>query len=271
MNWLQDIKVVIFDLDGTMYQHETFHQSYLKYVVEGTKWENSYAHLLAGMEKIFTNQSLFKMGHYYLNEMESFETIEDVLAFTGADTIEASSSNYIYGGDAWSIMNIFTNRLQVTEEQRRIAFNKVRKEMLVGQEPIILSKKLVEVISSLDMLKRKVLMTNTHTESGHEFIQTLQISTLFDEIYLDSKKPLGIQEVIKSLLIREDLQPHEILSIGDHPWNDLLPAKKLGCRTLLISPYELVGKTQWDLAVSSSDEMADVLEKISGTSLVEIK
>ncbi|MBP3950193.1 HAD family hydrolase [Bacillus suaedae] len=263
MNWLPDIKAIIFDLDGTMYQHKTFHRSFLKYLIEDTKWEESYDHLLLGMEKVFTNEALFKMGHYYLKDEQHCDTLETVLSFHGIEQVEAHAADFIYGGDAWSILNIFANRLQIPEEQRFKAFNQIRQEMLVGQDPVILSDKLKAAIASLDGIKRKVLMTNTHTESGHEFIEHLQITSLFDEIYLDSKKPLGIQEVIKSLLVREGLHPHEILSIGDHPWNDLLPAKKLGCRTLLISPYELVGKSEWDATVSSSEEMAVVLGEIS--------
>ncbi|XQY92160.1 HAD family hydrolase [Metabacillus sp. HB246100] len=270
MNWLQDIKAIIFDLDGTMYQHETFHKSYLRYVVEGTKWEEDYDFLLDGMENMLTNQADFKMGHYYLHESKIVRTKEDVLAFLGvADLPLGDSRQYIYGGDVWSIMNILTNRMDIPEAKRRLAFNKVRGEMVVGADGIMMSERLLKAISRLDFLKRRVLMTNTHSQSGHEFIQALNISSLFDEIYLDSKKPVGIKEVIKSLLVREDLKPHEILSIGDHPWNDLLPAKKLGCRTILISPYDLVGKENWDFAVSTSDEMAEVLEKRVQPTLVK--
>ncbi|KIL43077.1 HAD family hydrolase [Jeotgalibacillus campisalis] len=258
----EEVKVIIFDLDGTMYQQETFHRLYLAYALEGSMWEKEYDRLLLGMEEIFSNQALFKMGHYYTNVDQEYETVEEVLDFTGSETLSDEES-FIYGGDAWSLLNILTARLGIDENKRRSAFIRVRKQMLGGEESIISSQTLTAAIKNLEYIKRKVLMTNTHAQSGHEFIEYLNITSLFDEIYLDAKKPDGMQEVIKSLLIREKVQPHEILSIGDHPWNDLLPAKKLGCKTLLVTPFQLADPSQWDGVVTSSDELAVVLMELT--------
>ncbi|SID15530.1 Uncharacterised protein [Mycobacteroides abscessus subsp. abscessus] len=71
-------------------------------------------------------------------------------------------------------------------------------------------------------------------------------------------KPEGIRGVMKRLG-EEGYQPHEILSVGDNPFNDLYPVKQLGGRTCLISRYEHAGSEEWDHSVKTIEELAGFL------------
>lgn len=264
MEWMKDIKAVIFDLDGTLYQDLAFHDRYLRYMIEETFWEKDYDLILDSIEEVFAGNHSFKMGEYYLNEeTTACKTVEELITFSGIEKVkENDDQNYLYGGDAWSILGIYSVRMSIPPDKRYEAFAKVRKEMLEAPFQIEKHIGLFELIGSLDSMKRKVLMTNSFTQSGQEFTGFLGVINLFDEIHYDAKKPVGIREVIRAIQTREGLQASEILSVGDHAWNDLLPAKEAGCHTVFVNPYNCLGSESWDLTVKNLDELAEVLKPL---------
>ncbi|MDQ0415779.1 FMN phosphatase YigB (HAD superfamily) [Mesobacillus stamsii] len=262
MEWMKDIKAVIWDLDGTMYQELTFYRRYLRYLVEESKWEPHYETIVDTVENIFSGHHSFRVGSYYCIPPEKINTIDELIEFSGTTDTTQLSVGYLYGGDAWSVMNIISSRLNISPDKRKESFNRVREEML--QEPYAIEKKstLFNEIEKLNVYK-KVLMTNTYTQSAQAFVDYLGVSKLFDEIHYDSKKPIGIAEVIRSIQIREGLETSEILSIGDHAYNDLLPAKIAGCRTIHISPYPSEDSSNWDRTVKTIDELTDLLKSFN--------
>jgi FMN phosphatase YigB (HAD superfamily) len=87
------------------------------------------------------------------------------------------------------------------------------------------------------------------------------IGHLFGDVAYGANKPAGLQSYIASLLAQGYL-PHEILSIGDNPWNDLHPVKKLGGRTCFISPYPSSDPEVWDLRLHRLEELAQLMRAL---------
>jgi FMN phosphatase YigB (HAD superfamily) len=89
----------------------------------------------------------------------------------------------------------------------------------------------------------------------------MQIRHLFEEVYCGAEKPLGIRSYLAALL-EQGYEAHEILSVGDNPWNDLHPVKRLGGRTCFISPYPSSDEDAWDLRLTGLDELEQLMRSI---------
>ncbi|WHT49002.1 hypothetical protein QNH10_04755 [Sporosarcina thermotolerans] len=159
------------------------------------------------------------------------------------------------------IANLYAEKYGITRERRAEAFEKVRYEMIDDPFKIRRHTPLFESIAALGT-KKKIFMTNTPGDTGPAFVTYLNIGSMFDDYVFDAKKPLGMETIVKGLL-KEGFAPNEILSIGDNPYNDLAPVRKLGGRTCLISPYTHFGKHEWDYTVKTVEELADFLHQSS--------
>ncbi len=64
-NWLSEIKVIIFDMDGTLYQEDTYLERYIRYLLEGTEHEGETEAAIRAGRAILTGEHPFQFGHFY--------------------------------------------------------------------------------------------------------------------------------------------------------------------------------------------------------------
>ncbi|MGG3624940.1 HAD family hydrolase [Bacillus gobiensis] len=265
MDWLKDIKAVIFDLDGTLYQDYTFLGRYIKHLFEGTLSEAEIEIKVKEAYAILEGHHPVRLGYFYNRENEKVYAHKD-LRLTKAfhwngieeENLIASDECLFYIGDPWGIAKLYIDRYGLDEQTARNAFERVRQEMLCKPNEIYRHHPLFDIISKLNV-EKKLFLTNTPEPSGPEFVKHLQIGELFDTYVYDACKPDGINESLEQLL-KDGYLAHEILSIGDNPWNDLYPVKKRGGRTCLISKYVHADPTIWDVTVETIEELADFLQ-----------
>lgn len=271
--WLSEIKVIIFDMDGTLYQEDTFMDRYIRYLLEGTEWEVETDAAVAEARKILTGQHPVKFGHFY-HKQDDLVLVQEAGKFVQAFTWEGRVMEgqvfaerygqlslgdpcHQYIGDPWGIVGVIGLKYDIPEDKRIAAFDRVRQEMLFEPYQFDCHSELFQAIQQLDGVK-KVLMTNSSVESGIQFLQYMQILHHFDEIYCDAGKPIGMRRYLESLM-EGGYHPREILSVGDNPWNDLYPVKQRGGRTCFISPYPSVDDQSWDLRLRFLDELAALM------------
>lgn len=152
----------------------------------------------------------------------------------------------------------FTVKYGIDEAKRQEAFQQVRKEMLQGSSSFERHTGLYEAIRQLSVVQSKLLLTNSPENTGREFIAALGASVLFSDIIYGAGKPVGMEQFMSELMKREGLRPEQILSIGDHAWNDLYPVRKLGGRTAWISAYPSSDPSPWDVRLTTLDELASL-------------
>lgn len=253
MDWMKNIKVIISDLDGTLYQDYTFLGRYINYLLDGIIDEQEIQGLINESYEILTGKHPIKLGHYYNRQNNRVYTLEELQLMGGID------ETHLYLGDPWCIAALYTERYNIGEGTRIYAFERVRKEMINEPYKFPIHNPLFERIGALK-LERKIFMTNTAGQSGPEFVKHLAIGQLFDEFIYDAKKPFGIQLVLNRLF-SEGYHPFEILSIGDNPFNDLVPVKQAGGKTCLISQYPHEDAIDWDVSVKTIEELAAFLHE----------
>ncbi|NHN29025.1 HAD family hydrolase [Paenibacillus agricola] len=274
MDWMEDIEVVLFDLDGTLYQDKTFYKRYLELLFGQGEHGGRLNEFLADMDALLEGRHTSGIGDWYHPGSDTWTRGTDPASvyrdWLGEEKVVSPHSQpveiaSIYAGDAWSLCGIFAAKYGVKAEQRQQAFQQVRKEMLQGASSFERHHGLYEAIGNLNRLRKRILLTNSPEPSGREFITALACMELFDDIVYGAEKPVGMEHYMSALLANEGLRPEQILSIGDHAWNDLYPVRKLGGRTVWVSPYPSSEPQQWDVRLSTLDELAALLVDLQNT------
>ncbi|WP_308638283.1 HAD family hydrolase [Paenibacillus silvisoli] len=269
-NWLSALKVIIFDMDGTLYQEDSFMDRYIRYMLEATDREHETEAAVALGRAILTGEHPVQFGHFYSMQDDALlvrkgDGFAQGLSWDGGILAGPDAGepvpDLIHIGDPWCIAAVIGHKYKLSGQKIRQAFERVREEMVQEPYRFEFRSELVEAIAELDAVEKKIVMTNTYLASGMEFLHYMQIHDSFDAIYCDAEKPRGIQRLVTELL-QEGYQPHEILSIGDNPWNDLHPVKQLGGRTCFISPYGSADPENWDLRLTTLDELQKLMQDI---------
>lgn len=282
--WLKQLHTIIFDLDGTLYQDHTFTTRYLAHLIRNTEFEEQAEKIHQLAEQIFDGRHPLRLDDWYdaerdwIVEHDGERAVRardwagrpvDWAASGAAETYtdaglwakEAGARKLLYAGDAWSVVGILAARLKVPEPHRQAAFLRVREEMISPPHAIRKHERLHALLRRLPC--RAMLLTNTPGESAGAFATYLGLDGVFVYTGYGSGKPDGMAALIKRITQDEGLPASGILSIGDHAWNDLLPAKRSGCRTIAIAPYTSPDVAHpWDDRVTTLDELADVLEQL---------
>ncbi|MEW9672368.1 HAD family hydrolase [Ammoniphilus sp. 3BR4] len=275
---MREIEVIIFDLDGTLYQDHDFYKRYLGHLLRESEKEEELDNVIAEAKRILQHAHPFKLGHLYHHRHEiAFHVVKDNIqsaqTWDGqeadlkklihlANTDPNFWNDCLYAGDAWGVVAILSRRLNLSDGRLREAFEKVRKDMISSENGIMRDDQLMMAINELTRVQRKILITNTDHYNGVECVSYLGIDALFDQVFYDGKKPHGIASRMKSILEETGLQPNQVLSIGDNPWNDLYPVKKLGGRTVWISPYESMEQEAWDSRLRTINELTGLLREL---------
>lgn len=274
-NWLSEIKVIIFDMDGTLYQEDTFLERFICYLLEGTEHEGETERAVEAGRAILMGEHAIKMGHFY-HKVDDLCLVRHEDGFVQGFTWEGASidqrasaygdissqvEHLIHIGDAWCIAFVIGHKYKLSEKKSWSAFERIREEMVLSPYQFAFKNELFQAIKELTAVEKKILMTNTYLESGIQFLEYMGIHELFEETHCGAQKPFGLNRYFNSLL-EQGYKAHEILSIGDNPWNDLHPVKRMGGKTCFISPYSSSDHEPWDLRLTTLDELELLMREI---------
>lgn len=264
MNWFKDIKVILFDLDGTLYQDYTFLGRYIRHLLEGRLPDSEIEQKVEEAYSILEGNHPVKFGYFYnraTNKVYAHQDLKLTKAYLWDgkedEDINEDSDQLFYIGDPWGIAYLYINQYGLEGQTSRQAFEKVRQEMLCEPNKIYRHHLLFDSIADLNV-EKKIFLTNTPGPTGPGFVKHLKIEDVFDDYVYDAGKPDGIEDYVNQL-IDEGYQAEEILSIGDNPWNDLYPVKKSGGKTCVISKFAHSDSTVWDMSVKTIEELAEFL------------
>ncbi len=117
-----------------------------------------------------------------------------------------------------------------------------------------------DVMSNLEKLSKKyklVLLSSTGTEYSDKFIESLGIRKFFYKIILSCNVGLAKPNLdfFKLVLEETNVKPSEICLIGDSYSNDIIPAEKIGFKTILIDRNGRYQKEINHTVISSLDEL----------------
>lgn len=262
---MNNIKTIVFDLDGTIYQNNDFHRDYIHFLLEGsnlTGWEDSLVRFIDG---VYTGKHL-TMNAYYSTARISAGTAEEYFAalerayVPGIDfDCARSRGDLVFLGDAWAVVSLIGKTLGLLENGRdNQVYRKTRQKM--SQDGMQGNQRLRRAILALGSRYETVLLTNSYEETALDFLAQLGFSGIFRRAVYSAGKPFDLVKNLSTHFPELRSRPETFLTVGDHAFNDLMPLQQLGCKALWINPFENVHEARADITVHTLDELAECLE-----------
>lgn len=262
-----NLKTIIFDLDGTIYQNTTFHRDYLHFLVQGTKWAQWEPALVEFAERVFAGQALV-MNRFYkttpLNPQtpsEFFSALEQQLCPPLTYQEALSRSDLLYLGDAWAVVTLIGDTLGLLAGERkdqiyRLTRRRMEEQGMEGSTSLRLAIK--ELTSWYDV----ILLSNSHEETALEFLRQLGFEGLFPLVCSGANKPFEMITKLEQTYPQIFTKPESVLSIGDHAFNDLMPIKEKGGRTVWLNPFPNIQRAECDLELQTLDDLVGYLKTL---------
>lgn len=247
-------KVLIFDLDGTLYE-DTDHFDYYAKLLATDLPKNEQRHFLKEYEAMKTGNHIVAIGKGYDVRRDSILTIDpmtleitEVHDWSGqAWTMEKVHNTYdgpvafdfentIAIGDGWWLPFVTAKHFGVKDTHSR--YNQTKEYMVTDQFQLTKTPGLKEGLLQLKSDKQLVLMTNSDSEDVGRLLKELELDTIFEHIIPSAYKPVKTVETFHDIMRRYGVKPHETVSIGDNFINEIAPALKVGMHGVYINPHQ---------------------------------
>ncbi|MEK5176540.1 HAD family hydrolase [Heyndrickxia sp. FSL W8-0496] len=272
-------RLIIFDLDGTLYEDTHHFDYYAKKLCEKLSepkrklFTHDYQAVLEGKHPL-------KMGTIFDVEKDLILT-QDHGRVTYACTWEGqpleqetvekfypSTLNFDFHsilniGDLWWIPAAIARHYGITNQDAECSFIETREYMMSPRFQMREVPDFKQVLKQLAIHSKLILLTNSPKRDSEVLLSKLGFQHLFDKKIFDGKKPMKTKEHIKMIKESYLVEYNQILSIGDNVINEISPAKELGCQTILIDSHGISAPSQADRIVQNLTELVDILKQIS--------
>ncbi|MBF0715953.1 HAD family hydrolase [Gemelliphila palaticanis] len=231
---MHNIDAIIFDLDNTLYD---FSSAWI------------YAH-----KKVFYNYNLDK----YTTYEQFFETFKnydkEILEEIKAGTLRVRDLRRV--------------RIQRTMLDFGIVFDEVdAKEYYKNMfeyiiEYISKDDTLVDILKQLKQNKKLFILTNGIGKEQYRKLDKLEITNLFDKIYISTETDINKPDLraFLQILAENNLEFKKTLMVGDSVHHDLAPARKLGLKTCHIKRNWHLSNVSTNNIINCDYKYDDVLE-----------
>lgn len=253
-----NIGAVVLDLDGTLYPGCATLKSYVSYVFD------SVGDIPGGNEILVETRAILDGRHPEIG-LGSF-----VRGIAGTPTFEIErkrsaspesfGDGWMYLGDAWSVVYFLARQRDIPRQVFIDGFHASRYALAEGKLSYLPTARLrdaLEYLRSNDIYT--VMQTNSSEDSGWPTLEFLGIDTIFDEYIFNAQKPVGMSELFDRLEGEQGIPVESIVSVGDHPWNDVVSSQRRGGRSLFISPFTGFPRGWFSPRIDTINEMIEVM------------
>lgn len=261
------IRVIVLDLDGTIYQDTTFHNHYIRYLVQGTDKQAWQTELTQFAQEVFhgkrlTMNTFYRSAKILADVPEQYFSLLEQAAEPGLSYDDRPpAEDFINLGDAWSVVTLLGRTLGLLDAGRQDEiFIRTRQQM--RREGLAPNHRLRDAIVRAGSCCTTVLLSNSYPETAMDFLRRLGCERAFDRMAFSVGKPHGLVEALNRQCPGALEQPQTVLAIGDHAYNDLEPLRRLGCRTVWINPLSGIHKPLYDICLKTTDDLAQYLDGI---------
>ncbi|PSL50622.1 putative hydrolase of the HAD superfamily [Salsuginibacillus halophilus] len=276
LDW-QNIKLVIFDLDGTLYEdtdHFEFYANELSKKLdpanENAFWQD-YRAMLRGEHPVAIGRVYDAVRDRILVISPDTNEVTRIFDWSGTEVDEHSMyqeaitcdfDHYIAIGDGWWPPVAAAKHYGVGSTYD--AYCRTKDFMQTEDFQFDENPGLREALEALGMQKDLVLITNSQQDDVERLLHTLNIDGVFPEVIANAKKPALTEDHFSSLLERYDVRPNEAVSIGDNYLNEVAPAERFGMKGVLIDPSQNAETKENTVVVST---LRDLFAEMRNTSV----
>ncbi|MGG6439492.1 HAD family hydrolase [Saccharococcus caldoxylosilyticus] len=273
-----NVKAIVFDLDGTLYEEPHHFEYYAEQVAKRLREEDQ--------QRFWEDYRAVLSGRHPLRIGSVYDAGEDLILFLqngivseayrwNGEKLDEEEVQKIYQervtidldrlfsiGDFWWVPSSIGRHYGLTNEDTYAAFLETR-EWMMG--PDFAMNGVPGLAETLEQLKNRtvlILMTNSPEPDSEAILHKLKLADVFHHKIFQAGKPIKTASHLQTIRDRYHIQYKEMISIGDNLENDILPARRLGCRTIFIDAYGRAKQGDADVIVASMSECVPVLRRL---------
>ncbi|GIN63541.1 hypothetical protein J27TS8_35340 [Robertmurraya siralis] len=272
------VKVLVFDLDGTVYE-DTHHFDYqTKRLKERLPIDKQ--HLFEkDVAAVKHNEHPIKIGRVYdaINDLilvQIDNIVQDAYDWQGQklssremknlyrEPIEINSEAMLSIGDPWWISTAIAGHYGLSSKECYAAFLETRTYMMGPEftmKPITGFK---DVLSDIHKNVKLVLLTNSPQPDSEAILAKIGLDQVFDMKIFNGEKPTRTIERFEKIKNQFSVEFDEIVSVGDNWINEIRPVRTLGCGTIFIDPHGVGDPTSADFVCTNMREAIPFLRKM---------
>jgi FMN phosphatase YigB (HAD superfamily) len=275
---LNEIEVFVFDLDGTLYEdthHFDFYADRLCEKLNPANWDNFYK----DYQLVKENKHPLKVGTVYDADNDLILTQKDrkvlqAISWTGKkiseekvtelypEELEFNFHSLFNVGDFWWVPVSIARHYGISNELAHQSFIQTREYMMSSNFQMKEIPGFKDTLFSLSKIKKLVLFTNSPQKDSEVIVRKLGFFDFFDYKIFEGQKPVKTEEYLIKIRDHYHVPFSKIFSIGDNPINEIIPANKLGCKTILIDAHEIGDQTHADYVVKNIEGLVELLKKM---------
>jgi putative hydrolase of the HAD superfamily len=254
---INNAKLLIFDLDGTLYEdtdHFDYYCRLLQKRVSDEKKQafwNTYESMKNGTHPV-------GIGKVYDIKNDASVTVDPmtlqvtkVTSFEGIEWSEEQLKKEYEGelvydferliaiGDGWWLPYATAMHFGLKQSDTWECYNATKEYMVTDQFTLSKTPGLKDALMRMREKKKLVLMTNSEREDVKRLLNELELEGIFHTLHTESQKPLLTKDKLHAILEEFQVQPHEAVSIGDNFINEIAPALLMGLKAIYIQPNRI--------------------------------
>lgn len=261
LDWLANITVVLFDLDGTLHDDPRAMDRYMQ-VLESTIPDGGGRGLREEVESVVEGRHPSARPGRFVDPVLGLVLDAPLWVVESATDWDGNSvpvpddlagrvqhdGQLRYLGDLWQIIGALATRRGGREAVLGPAFTQTRRFVNDAATELARFDFLDALLDRLAAGRRLMLATNTPEELGRPLVERLDMQHPFELVRFDARKPAGCAELIAEAGARWGTATDQIMVVGDNLWNDLLPPSEQGCRTVHLDPLGTDPDGRWSTA-----------------------
>lgn len=274
---MDNISTIVFDLDGTLYEdthHFQYYADLLKNKLSSEKQDAFEKDYNAASEGTHT----IKIGRVYDAQQDLILSHRDGTVIQGwtwtgevvpherltalyPEPLQFDLLNMLSIGDLWWVPVSIAKHYGLSSEEAYHAFLQTREHMMTDD---FLLEPLVEFAEILEKLHQKytlILMTNSPQSDSDVILKKLGFTSFFHDKIYEANKPMNTAERLTYISQQHNVPFVQMLSVGDNYINEILPAARLGCKSICIDPYGIFENSEATHTVKGLAELAVTLDK----------
>jgi FMN phosphatase YigB (HAD superfamily) len=254
---IDEAKLLIFDLDGTLYE-DTDHFDYYCRLMQQRVADDKKQAFWDTYESMKKGNHPVAIGKVYDIQNDVSVTVDPmtlqvtkVMTFDGEEwPSEKVKKEYprelVYDferliaiGDGWWLPYATAMHFGLKQSDTWECYNATKEYMVTDQFNLTKTPGLKDALIRLKEEKKLVLLTNSEREDVQRLLNELELDGIFHALYSEGQKPLKTKEKIQAILDECGVQPQEAVSIGDNFINEIAPALLMGLKAVYIQPNRI--------------------------------
>lgn len=247
-------KLVIFDLDGTLYEGTDHFDYYAERLHMDVPEENKqafiddYHNMKQGKHSVAIGKAydvdrdvVLTLDPLTLNvvKVEDWDGnawSEEEVSCTYRGLVKFDFEHIVAIGDGWWLPFACAKHYGVENCYKR--YVETKEYMVTDQFQLEKIDGVKEWLLKLKETKQIVLVTNSDIDDVGRLLKELEIDTIFEHVVTSAQKPSKTDEILARLMSQYEVNPEEIVSVGDNFINEIAPALKMGMKAIYIDPLK---------------------------------